>query len=150
MARFMAGAVAALLLSGAGLFLWTSVARGDDPLPAAPAPSRGLESVRLADPPAASEKSREEKRFSRYDRDRDGMVAREEYLGARRKAFARLDVNGDGRLGFDEYAVKAIGKFAGADADKSGALDATEFAATRVARQAAARCACPPAKDEAD
>src|SRR3546814_9223897 len=47
--------------------------------------------------PEASEQKREERRFNRYDKDRDEAITREEYLASRRKAFAKLDVNGDGR-----------------------------------------------------
>ncbi len=150
MARFLAGVAAALLLVGAGLFWWSSLAH-DQPLPLGSAAPRPAEAAPLlADPPAASEKSREQKRFARYDRDRNGAVGRDEYLATRRKAFAKLDVDGDGKLAFDEYAVKTIGKFAAADADKSGALDDAEFATTRVIRKAAVRCACPPTKDDDD
>ncbi len=96
----------------------------------------------LAPPPQASERTREEKRFSRYDKDRNGAVARAEYLGGRQKGFAKLDANGDGRLSFDEYAVKAVVKFAAADKDRNGGLNATEFATTRVIRKPVVRPKC--------
>ncbi len=147
--RFLAGVVSALLLAGAGLFWW----QGRDGatlggLPRAPfaAMAQGG-ATPLADPPEASDRTREEKRFARYDKDRNGAVAREEYLAARRKAFARLDTDGDGRLAFEEYAVKTTAKFAAADKDRSGVLSAVEFAATRVVRKAAVRPRCPPAKE---
>jgi len=148
MGRFLAGVAAAILLISGGLLLWRSVSAADPvPLPTA---TMGLVSPiaaePLAEPPAASEKTREEKRFARYDRDRDGNVARDEYLLARRKAFAKLDTNGDGRLSFEEYAIKTTEKFGKADADKSGALNAPEFATTRVVRKATTsrRVNCPP------
>src|SRR5438105_12833978 len=103
MGRFLAGVASALLLVAAGIFLWKSVAGARDPVPPAPAEAGAVGPVALAplaDPPKASEKTREERRFSRYDKDRDGKVEREEYLASRRKAFAKLDVNGDGRLTF--------------------------------------------------
>lgn len=144
MLRFLAGALAALLLAGAGLFWWQS--RSGEArvgVPAAPFAAVAQEpAAPLAEPPQASEKTREERRFGRYDKDKDGAVAREEYLAARRKAFAKLDTNGDGRLGFEEYAVKTTAKFAGADKDKSGALTPEEFVATRVVRKAKPRCNC--------
>lgn len=150
--RFLAGVVSALLLTGAGLFWWQG-RDGATPgsLPRAPfaAMAQGADTA-LADPPVASEKTREEKRFSRYDKDKNGAVAREEYLAARRKAFTKLDTNGDGRLAFEEYAVKTSTKFAAADKDKSGVLDAAEFATTRVVRKTAVRPKCPPAKDGGD
>ncbi len=147
MLRFAAGVVSALLLMTAGFFIWRAQAdRSGVALPAPSVAPQALAAVDLAPPPQASERTREEKRFARYDRDRNGAVAREEYLLSRRKAFAKLDTNGDGRLGFEEYAVRTTAKFAAADKDKSGALNATEFATTRVVRKSAPRCACPPVR----
>ena len=145
--RYLAGGVAALLMVTAG-WLFLGSARTQTVLP--PVPERAVSSEGdaarpLPDAvPEASAKTREEKRFGRYDKDRNGAVAREEYLASRRKAFAKLDGNGDGRLTFDEWAAKTTAKFAGADKDKSGALSASEFATTAVKRTARARCVCPP------
>ena len=94
--------------------------------------------------PEATERTREQKRFDRYDKDRNGAVTRDEYLAQRRKAYAKLDINHDGVLSFEEYAVKATTKFAAADADKSGAMNAAEFATTAVKRKPARRAPCPP------
>lgn len=153
MGRFLAGVASALLLMTAGFFIWTAQAdRGSlvPPLPAMAAAAATADAM----PPSATEKTREEKRFSRYDRNRDGAVGRDEYLLSRQKAFAKLDTNGDGRLGFDEYAVKTATKFAGADKDRNGSLNAAEFATTRVVRKSAPRCACTqqpkPAQPPAD
>jgi hypothetical protein len=144
--RYLAGAVSALLLAGAGLFWWqSSQAERAGSVAAAPfAATAQATGDAPAEPPAASEKTREEKRFSRYDKDKDGGVAREEYLAARRRAFAKQDRNGDGKLDFDEYAVKTIAKFATADKDRSAVLTPAEFATTRVVRKArpATRCDC--------
>lgn len=140
--RFLAGVASALLLVTAGVFIWTAQAdRGRlvPPLPAMATVASAADAV----PPSATEKTREEKRFARYDRNRDGAVGRDEYLLSRQKAFAKLDTNGDGRLGFDEYAVKTATKFAGADKDRSGSLNPAEFATTRVVRKSQPRCACP-------
>ncbi|MDX3886146.1 MAG: EF-hand domain-containing protein [Sphingomonas sp.] len=155
MARFLAGVASALLLAAAGFFWWSGRAADAGPaaLPPAPLIAAPADAGADTDPPQASERTREQRRFARYDRDRDGRVGREEYLAARRKAFAKLDTNGDGRLSFEEYAVRTIDKFGQADADRSGALDAAEFAATRVARKAPARPNCPPpppARDEGE
>jgi len=144
--RFLAGVGSTLLLVTAGLFWWKSLASADRPsVPAAPLVAAGDAGEVLADPPAASEKTREQKRFARYDRDRNGLVSRDEYLASRRKAFARLDRNGDGVLSFDEYAAKTEEKFARADADRSGSLNPAEFATTRVIRKAKPKPGCPPA-----
>jgi len=131
MARFLAGAAACFLLLTGAFLLWQSRAERGPGLPAAPAPR--LASGALAAPlmaPEASAKSREEKRFSRADKNKDGKIETEEVLGARRKAFAKLDTNGNGALSFEEWAAKTIDKFKGADADKSGWLTAVEYAST--------------------
>jgi hypothetical protein len=147
MGRFLAGVAAALLLVTGGFFIWRAQAdRGSAvPVLAAVTGEAPMGLADLAGPPAASERTREEKRFSRYDKDKNGAVARDEYLLARRKNFAKLDINGDGKLGFEEYAVKAVTKFAAADKDRSGALNPAEFALTRVVRKSAPKCACKPA-----
>ena len=63
------------------------------------------------------ERSREQKRFARYDKDRDAGVTREEYLAPRRKAFVKLDKDGDGKLSFEEWAVRTTERFAAATPD---------------------------------
>ncbi len=92
--------------------------------------------------PEATAKTREQKRFNRYDKDKDGKITREEYLANRRKAYARLDTNHDGVLQFDEWSAKSIAKFAAADADHNGAMTAVEFATTAVKRKPRAACNC--------
>lgn len=145
MARFLAGAAACfLLLTGAFLF-WQSRAEEAPLLPAAP-PARtaaaGFLASNLPAPPEATPKSREEKRFSRSDKDKNGRIEREELLGPRRKAFAKLDTNGNGSLSFEEWADKTIDKFNGADKDRSGWLSAAEFATTAPPPPKKARCSC--------
>ena len=146
--RYLFGGAGALALARPGVFMWS--ARADKasaivpPPAAAGADSMPLGVADLAPPPAATERTREEKRFARYDKDKNGAVARGEYLAAREKGFAKLDLDHDGKLSFDEYAVKAVTKFAAADRDKNGALNATEFATTRVVRKAKARARCAP------
>jgi hypothetical protein len=143
LARFLAGAAACFLaLTGAFLF-WQSRAEKAPLLPAAP-PARAAVpgSPSLLAPPEATPKSREEKRFSRADKDKNGRIEREEVLASRRKAFAKLDTNGNGALSFDEWAAKTIGKFDGADKDRSGWLAAAEYATTAPPPQKKKRCAC--------
>lgn len=144
--RYLVGAVAALMMAGAGFFLWQAQADRTSPIPPPPAAgaSAPLGIVDLAPPPEASEKTREQKRFARYDKDKNGSVGRDEYLLSRQKAFAKLDTNGDGRLSFDEYAAKTVTKFAAADKDRNGGLNAAEFATTRVVRKAKPKAKCPP------
>jgi EF hand len=147
MSRFIAGVLSALLFVTAGIFIW----RGQVDNVAAIVPAPPIEEIApmtiadIAGPPTATEKTREEKRFSRYDKDKNGAVAREEYLAARRKAYAKLDTNGDGKLGFEEYAIKTVTKFAKADRDRSGQLTPAEFLVTRVVRKSPG-AKCPPPK----
>ena len=146
MARFFAGAAAAfLLLTGAFLF-WQGRAQQNLALPAAPPPRSGTPLVATAPvelrAPEASPKSREERRFSRADKDKNGRIESEELIGPRRKAFAKLDKNGNGTLSFEEWAVKSIDKFRGADRDRSGWLTPTEYATTAPPPPKPKRCAC--------
>ena len=147
MLRFFAGVASALLLVAAGFFVWKSVAQGDeDPIPPAPAvlsaqPEPGPPPM----PPQADERTKEEKRFDRADRDNDGQITLEELYHPRRRAFARLDQNGDGRLGFEEWAVSTSEKFAGADSNRDRFLTRVEYATTAPRRRSPSRrpgCNC--------
>ncbi len=143
--RYLAGGLSALLLVAAGLFWWQNRSAGHvgkvAPRPSPPRPS-GTPPRRSRPRPPPRDKAREDKRFARYDKDRDGNVTRDEYLVLRHRAFEKLDTNGDGRLSFDEYAAKAIKRFGEADEDKSGALNSAEFATTRPVRRTPATPQC--------
>ena len=147
--RYLLGGAAALLMATAGILWFNARARpGTAPLLAA-APAATATTAAAADDalpatvPEATDQTREQKRFARYDKDRDGIVSREEYLASRRKAFAKLDTNHDGQLSFDEWSAKTIAKFTAADRDKSGGMTPAEFAATAPKRSAHPR-KCPP------
>ena len=146
MLRFLAGVASALLLVAAGFFIWKSRAERDPQVPPAPkaAAYAGpmLQAQSLPEPPAANEKTKEEKRFARADKDDDGRITRAELLEPRRKAFAKLDSNGNGSLSFEEWAVKTLGKFDGADADDNGALTPAEYATTKPKARPKPRCSC--------
>jgi hypothetical protein len=143
MARFIAGAAACFLFLAGIVLLWQGRAQDRSPLPPAPRASvASMMGAQLPSAPEASPKSREQKRFSRADKDKNGRIEREEMLVSRRKAFAKLDRNGNGSLSFDEWAVKTIDKFAGADKDRSGWLSPTEYATTAPPRPKKKRCAC--------
>ena len=148
--RYGAGVLSALLLAGGGVILFRGTAQTEAPLPQPKAAPVGMAPLPPAPVtiPSATERTREQKRFDRYDKDRDGSITRDEYLASRRKAYAKLDRDGDGRLSFEEWAVRAATKFAGADRDKSGAMNAAEFATTAVKRRPARRC--PPAQAQAE
>lgn len=142
--RYLAGAGAGGLLVAAGMMLQAMRPATAPTLAAMPAASAAVGAGQSdAAVPAATARTREEKRFGRYDKDRDGSITRDEYLAARKKAYGKLDTNGDGTLSFDEWAVKAATRFATADADKSGAINAAEFATTAVKRKAPAKVDCP-------
>jgi hypothetical protein len=145
--RFLAGAASCFLLMTGAFLLWQGRAE-KSPLPPAPSPravSLTAYSTSLQ-APEASPKNREERRFSRADKDKDGKIEPEELLGARRKAFAKLDANGNGVLSFDEWAVKTIDKFKGADRDRSGFLTTAEYATTAPPPPKHKTCSCSPAQ----
>jgi hypothetical protein len=143
LARFLAGAAACfLLLTGAFLF-WQSRAQEPPLLPAAPSQAADTGPLmKLPEPPEATPESREEKRFSRADKDKNGKIEREELFAPRRKAFAKLDKNGNGNLSFEEWADKTIDKFNGADKDRSGWLTPAEYATTAPPLPKKKRCSC--------
>lgn len=154
MSRMLAAGMATLLLVAAGLFWWQGrAAQVAAPAPmVAPAPPPQVEALPEGDPDAvgaappmpgaASARTREEKRFDRYDRNRDGVITRIEMLGSRTKAFKALDTNGDNLLSFEEWAVATSDRFASADGDKDGKLTREEFAATAPKRSAKPKCKC--------
>ncbi|MFC3174306.1 hypothetical protein ACFOD9_08585 [Novosphingobium bradum] len=155
MNRTVLGAFGALILVAAGLFWWqgraaidpgklpvlalAGPAGGDLALPSAD--GRGLSGPAL---PEASEATREQRRFDRLDRNRDGRISRVEMLTPRAAAFRKLDVDGNNLLTFDEWAVRSSNRFKGADVNGDGQLDRTEFAATKPRPHARPACKCAP------
>jgi hypothetical protein len=152
MARFLAGAAACFLLMTGAFLLWQGHAQQNPLLPKAPQ-ARAAASLMTNVPlkaPEATPKSREERRFSRADKDKDGEIESEELLGPRRKAFAKLDTNGNGTLSFEEWAVTTITKFKGADRDRSGWLTPAEYATTAPPPpKHKPNCSCGPAPNYA-
>ena len=146
MARFIAGAAACLLFVTGAFLLWQGRAQDASILPVAPAAVAGQPSMVVAgsvpQAPEATAQSREQKRFSRADKDRDGKIAKEELLAPRRKAYAKLDADGNGALSFDEWATKTLTKFGGADKDRTGWLTAAEYATTAPPPPKKKRCVC--------
>lgn len=149
--RYLVGAGGALLLVVAGLFLFRGSASTETRLPPSlvAAITSETEQDLPAEPPSATAKTREQKRFDRIDKDRNDTISRDEYFALRRKLFAKLDTDRDGKLSFEEWSVKAVDRFQGADKDKSGTLTRAEFATTAVKRNARPRCACAPARAQA-
>ncbi len=162
MNRMVLGALAALLMVAAGLFWWQGRAElaravpppdlsgtpppGDEPI-ALPSANPGAHGASL--PRAAKATlSKEQKRFNRYDRNRDGQVTRTEMLSTRVKAFQKLDTNHDNMLSFEEWAVKTSDRFKEIDTNHDGVITPVELAAydaaaaaKRAKRKSTARCA---------
>ncbi len=146
MLRTVAGLAAFILVITGSLILWQGKSQGVA-IPVAP-PARAAASPALAplapigEAPSATPASREQKRFGRADKNRDGRISLAELVEPRRKAFAKLDRDLDGKLGFEEWAVKTIDKFEGADADHSKALTPAEYAATAPKVKPKPACGC--------
>lgn len=152
MGRFLAGSIAALLLMAAGLFWWQGHASRESPVVEARAEPPPLETLPEGDEnamgealpsvPTATSRTREEKRFDRYDRDRDGVIARNEMMASRVRDFRKLDKDGNNLLSFEEWASRTVDKFDGADANHDGRLTRAEFATTAPAPKPPAKCKC--------
>jgi len=148
--RIVLGGIIALLLVAVGVF-WlqgrAEVERGAPPPAPAEAKPEGLPSADVAGlqgpaPPEASELSREQRRFFRYDRNRDQRITRDEMLSTRTAAFRDLDADGNNLLTFEEWAVTTVERFDQADANGDRELNAQEFATTAPAASATPACRC--------
>ncbi len=160
MNRMVLGALAALLLVAVGIFWWQG--RAETTLGLAPpnlgedsaAPPEGLPSadvngLRGPQPPEATDMTREQRRFDRFDRDRDGRITRAEILSPRAEAFRKLDTDHNNLLTFEEWAVKTSNRFKAADANGDGALTRPEFATTKPKPSQQPQCNCRPPRDAA-
>lgn len=152
MNRLVLGAFCALVMVAIGLFWWqgrAAVERGappPEPATSSPDPSV-LPSANVADmrgpaPPEASELTREEQRFFRYDRDRDRRITRNEMMSTRTDAFRDLDTDGNNLLTFEEWAVATSTRFSGMDKDGNGWLNPSEFATSAPRPRATPTCRC--------
>jgi len=143
--RFLAGVASCFLLMTGAFLIWQSRATGRGDFPDAPAARTATQSLfgggEALQAPEADPKTREEKRFSRYDKNKDGKVEADEYLAARRRNFDKLDVDHNGALSFPEYAAKGIEKFDAAGGRK-GWLSAAEFVATSPPPPKHKTCSC--------
>ena len=156
MNKFVLGAFVALVLAGIGLF-WlegrAEVERGAPPPdPAAIAEAAGPDPMDLPEadpgdmrgpaPPEATELTREQQRFGRYDRDRDGKITRREMMSSRTASFRKLDKDGNNLLTFEEWATSTSDRFAGMDANRDGELSAPEFATSAPKPKKKTACSC--------
>jgi len=151
--RLVLGALLALLFSGAGLFWLQGRAETEAGAPPpetvieeraqpGPLPSANVRGMRGPTPPEASEITREQRRFSRLDRDLDGRITRNEMMSTRTADFRKLDVDGNNLLTFEEWAVTTGNRFKAADANGDLWLSREEFATTRPKPAAKPKCKC--------
>lgn len=152
MNRLILGAMGALTLVALGLF-WlegrAEVERGAPPPAVSTArpdptelPTADVAGMVGPAPPEATELTKEQQRFGRYDRDRDGRITRNEMLSSRTDAFRKLDKDGNNLLTFEEWAVATVNRFESADRDRDNALSDTEFATTKPKRSNRPTCRC--------
>ncbi|AZI37915.1 hypothetical protein NT2_13_00390 [Caenibius tardaugens NBRC 16725] len=152
MNRIVLGACLALACVGVGLFWWQGRAEVENTAPPPPKvqeaprsetlPSADVAGLRGPAPPRATELTREQQRFFRYDRNRDWRITRNEMLSTRADAFRKLDSDGNNLLTFEEWAVATSTRFRAADANQNGELSAEEFAATAPKAKAKPACTC--------
>lgn len=149
MNRTLLGAFLALLLAAIGVFWWQGRAViSPGPLP--PLPTAAPTTLPLSEPgamrgpdlPQATEQTREQRRFDRLDRDRDGRISRVEMLLPRVAAFRKLDADGNNLLTFEEWAGVTVSRFRTADRDSNDWLSRIEFATTRPKPVAQPACVC--------
>ena len=153
MSRILLGAVGALVLASVGFYWWQGHAQVE--LSAPPPPelvaTDAENDIPVADPgdsrgpapPEATELTREQRRFFRYDRNRDLRITRAEMLSTRTADFRKLDKDGNNLLTFEEWAVATADRFDKADTNGDRELSQVEFATTapkRTARKPACRC----------
>lgn len=153
MNRLLLGGILSLMMVGIGLIWWQGIAQVEEAAPPPPEnvvtpspdeiPTADIADQRGPVPPEATELTREQRRFFRYDRDRDLRITRNEMLSTRTNAFRKLDTDGNNLLTFEEWAVTTADKFDGADADSNRELTQREFATTAPKRRASRpSCRC--------
>jgi len=156
MNRIVLGALAALLFVSAGLFWLQGRAQVEKGIPPPDAqeqaegaggdpevlPSADISDLKGPTPPEATELTREQKRFARYDRNLDGKISRVEMMSSRTDGFRRLDKDGNNLLTFEEWAVTTSDRFHSADANGDNSLSPREFATTRPKPKPASKCKC--------
>lgn len=152
MNRIVLGACLALACAGVGMFWWQGRAEVENTAPPLPTvqesprpetlPSADVAGLRGTAPPQATELTREQQRFFRYDRNRDWRITRNEMLSTRADAFRKLDSDGNNLLTFEEWAVATANRFKGADANGDLWLSREEFATTRPREAPKPQCKC--------
>ncbi|MXO48511.1 hypothetical protein GRI69_09600 [Erythrobacter vulgaris] len=155
MKSFVTGSFVTLIVMGVGLFWWQGRAEVEEAAPP-PDPMALTDEAPASDelpitdpgemqgpaPPEASELTKEQRRFFRYDRNRDWRITRSEILSSRSDGFRKLDKDSNNLLTFEEWAVTTVEKFEGADSDGDRELSPGEFATTKPKPSKPRRCAC--------
>ena len=143
MNRLILGAFGAMVLLGIGLFWLQGRAEIEQaaPPPEPPGttveptpdpqalPSADVSGMRGPAPPEATELTRDQQRFFRYDRNRDGRITRTEILSTRTNAFRKLDKDGNNLLTFEEWAITTVERFEEMDENGDGVVRLPELAA---------------------
>lgn len=156
MNRIVLGALAALMFVAAGLF-WrqgrAEIEVGEVPPliepSSAPADDPDALPTAMVDDaigpalPESTDLTREQRRFGRHDRNRDGRITRNELLSSRTAAFRKLDIDGNNLLTFEEWAVRTVDRFEDADKNADRELSPAEFRTTRPKKRAVkSKCRC--------
>ncbi|MEE4537841.1 MAG: hypothetical protein V2J51_05030 [Erythrobacter sp.] len=154
MRQIVLGVMMGLLFAAIGLFWWQGQAQVELNAPPPPEPEElgpSPEELPLTDPgdmegpapPEASELTREERRFFRYDRNRDRSITRNEMLSTRSDGFRNLDTDGNNLLTFEEWAITTAERFDEMDGNDDGELTPAEFATSAPKpRKKKPACAC--------
>ena len=154
MRQTVLGVFVGLILAGVGVFWWQGRAQVEANAPPPPEVEEVVEvdpdALPEGDPgemvgpapPTASELTREERRFFRYDRNRDRKITRNEMLSTRADAFRKLDTDGNNLLTFEEWAITTATRFEKMDGNSDLELTPAEFAtsAPKPRRKPACRC----------
>lgn len=160
MNRLVLGALATLVLVSIGLFWMQGRAEVEEGAPPPelvdameaemaaqkaelePLPEADVTDLVGPEPPEATELTREQRRFGRYDRNSDGRITRHEMMATRTAGFRALDKDGNNLLTFEEWAVATGDKFSKADADGDLSLTPQEFATTKPRSKTKPKCKC--------
>ena len=154
MRQTILGVILGLIFAGVGVFWWQGRAQVEYNAPPPPEPEQAAfsaDELPITDPgdmqgpapPEASELTKEERRFFRYDRNRDRKITRNEMLSSRSDGFRKLDADGNNLLTFEEWAVTTVERFDEMDADGNAELSPAEFATSAPKpkrRNPACRC----------
>lgn len=157
MNRVILGALGALALVCLGFFWWQGKAAVEHAAPPPPVEMATLDPMDLPTGeaegivgpvlPEATELTREQRRFARYDRNSDARISRAEMLSTRSAAFRKLDKDGNNLLTFEEWAVTTVDKFNRADTNGDLYLTPQEFRATAPPKShPKPQCSCQKAK----